>query len=220
MRNKELDYRLEQIGFQIRSKGSRHEYVNKWIDIEATLLDACYEIRNDARLLALLMSWLQVHGRYVIIEKLMKLTKRREKIKGENPWVAAIAAFAVDRGFHKWKRLVEKQAKPVYLHDRDLVQSLIRLNGEEEYLSRQNFVIPKGSLRIRESDVLSPEQLVRINRQYRNRYLYGASWRADIITAIEEGLKNPFQIAKTIGCSYEPAHRVFSEYKMVSSVTP
>ncbi len=59
---------------------------------------------------------------------------------------------------------------------------------------------------------MKPEMLARINNQYKNRLLYGANRRADIITAIEFGMKSPYEISKKLNCSYDPAHRIFKEY--------
>jgi hypothetical protein len=59
-----------------------------------------------------------------------------------------------------------------------------------------------------------PEELLKINLQFRNRLIYGANWRADIITAIQMGIDNPNKIKELIGCSYEPANRIFKEYSM------
>jgi hypothetical protein len=75
-------------------------------------------------------------------------------------------------------------------------------------------IVPTVAIRIRERDVLTPQELAQINRQYRNRYLYGPSWRADIITAIESGAASPSEVMRMAGCSYEPAHRVFREYRL------
>ena len=61
-----------------------------------------------------------------------------------------------------------------------------------------------------------PKELAHDTQQCRNRLLYGASWRADIIAAIEQGAANPFIISKTLGCSYEPAHRIFREYQIAN----
>lgn len=48
---------------------------------------------------------------------------------------------------------------------------------------------------------------------YKNRLIYGAQWRADIITAIERGAKTPTEISRMCGASYESCHRVLSELK-------
>jgi hypothetical protein len=52
------------------------------------------------------------------------------------------------------------------------------------------------------------------NPQYKNRYLYGTNYRADIITAIETGAGNRHKISKGLGCAYESVFRVYKEYEL------
>jgi len=204
-----LDQKLQYIGFQI--SGPRKINFEQWIDIENTLYEATLEISIDSRLFSLICSWVSVHGDYVIIEKLMKLQR-----KINSPWLVAVAICAANLGFHQWKRLIKKQRGTFSLVDQNLALSSISIKGEEPQFRNKGFLIPKGSIRIRSSDALDPEHLVRSNSQYRNRLLFGASWRADIITAIEKGMKTPYEIAKVLGCSYEPAHRIFKEYSLAA----
>ena len=63
---------------------------------------------------------------------------------------------------------------------------------------------------------MSRELLAQRNPQYRNRLIIGPNWRADIITEIERGAKNPNQISKKLNCSYESAHRVWNDYNAAS----
>ena len=109
------------------------------------------------------------------------------------------------------------RSKPVYLFDPEVSQSAIDRKGEIPWLKKVGFLVPKGSLRIREGDVMNPKELAQVNLQYKNRYLYGPSWRADIITAIESGLNSPAAIVARVGCSYEPAHRVLREWKVATA---
>ena len=106
----------------------------------------------------------------------------------------------------------------VFLVDKNLALSSIQLKGQESGMKKYNFLIPKGSIRIRDRDALSEQKLAVDNLQYRNRILFGSAIRADIITAIEFGFETPYAVAKAVGCSYEPAHRIFNEYKMWQSV--
>lgn len=210
MSNHALDQKLHYIGIQLSS-------VNKvshtdWLDIENTLYESTLEVFHDSRLFALLASWISVHGDYVIIEKLMKLQKKQN-----SPWLVALAVCAVNLGFHQWKRLIKKQKGEFALVDVSLAKSSISIKGAEPNFIESGFFIPAGSIRVRSIDILSREKLVKKNRQYRNRLLYGACWRADIITAIEKEIKNPYQIAKTLGCSYEPAMRIYKEYKLAQA---
>lgn len=209
--NKDLLYqKLSYMGLQLAS--IKNIKSKDWLDIENTLHEASLEIANDSSLFSLLCSWVSVHGDYVIIEKLMKLQK-----KNNSPWLIAIAICASNLGFHQWKRLIKKQPQEFALVDKDLAMSAIAIKGEEPCFRKSGFLIPKGSLRIRVLDVKTTEVLVKKNHQFRNRLIFGASWRADIITAIEMGMKTPYKIAKILGCSYEPAHRIFKEYNLAMS---
>ena len=203
-----LDQKLDYIGLQIAV--TRKARTKIWIDIEETLHEASLDVSHDSRLFSLLCSWVSVHGDYVIIEKLMKLQKKKY-----SPWLVAVAICASNLGFHQWKRLIQKQSRVFSLVDPDLASSSISIKGEELQFRNYGFLIPKGTIRIRPLDAATQKRLIQKNPQYRNRLLFGASWRADIITAIETGIKTPYKIAKTIGCSYEPAYRIFKEYSLV-----
>lgn len=207
-----LNNKLSHIGIQIAGdRGPLSK--NIWIDIEKTIYEASTEIQKDSRLLSLLCSWVLVHGDRVIVEKLMRFQK-----KESSPWLVAIAVFAVNHGFHRWKRLIKKQKQEMFIIDKELALSSIGLKGAETGMRKQNFLIPRGSIRAREKDALSVRELARINLQYRNRLIFGAAIRSDIITAIELGFETPYSIAKAVGCSYEPAHRIFNEYQLLKSL--
>lgn len=206
-----LNPRLAAIGFRIGWRPVPDARPSRNTDIERTLLDAVREIPNDARLASLVFTWIQVHGAYVIVEKLAKLSRRED---GPPAWLPAVAAWAVGPCGGKWLKLARRSPEPVYLFPKAVTESAVAIKGSLDRLRKFNFMVPEGALRIRESDVLSPAELIRAHRQYRNRYLFGPSWRADIITAIQEGLTRPADIARRVGCSYEPAHRVAREYAL------
>lgn len=214
-----LDHRLQAIGFRLAlsvsaARASRHPDA----DIERTLIDALAELPSDRRLASLLFTWVKVHGAHVIVEKLRKLAGSARMLPGSPTiWLSALAAFAIENGDRKWSALLVKPPMPLFLYPVEFTRSAIALKGAIPWLESAGFLLPAGSLRIREDDVLSPAELIRRNRQYRNRYLYGASWRADIITAIEEGHSRPAAIVRRVGCSYEPAHRIFNEYMLATA---
>jgi hypothetical protein len=210
-----LNRDLVRIGMRLSLRGSP---AGKDVpaDIEDTLLRAIVRFPDDHRLASLVFSWIKVHGRYVIVQKLRK-TARQHYPKADFPaivWLSAVAAFAAEACGYKWRKLAKRSRAPVYLFPKDVTESAISLKGSVPWLEKLNFRVPASSLRIREDDVLSQEELIAVNAQYRNRYLFGASWRADIITAIQQGMKTPTEVAKEIGCSYEPAYRVFHEYML------
>jgi len=207
--NSKLSGQLAAIGMRLAGAGASPRKLS--VDIEQVLLDAAAQARSDGRLLSLLFSWVDVHAEHVIVEKLRK----RLRASGDADarlTVSALAAYAVNRGRHKWQKLIDAPKEPCCLSASRTAESAIRLKGAEPWLSEHNILAAKGSLRVRPADVLSVEEMTRVHLQYRNRLLYGASWRADIITAIQEGAKTATEISRRVGCSYEPAHRVRREY--------
>lgn len=202
--------KLRAIGFRITAPDSTRKVSSRTsADIESTLLEAIQDAPQDGRLASLIFTWLQVHGAYVNVERFAKLARSIEA-----PLVRGYAAFAAEHCGAKWSKLARRSKEPVYLYPQELTESAVRLKGANELLKKVNVIVPSDAIRIRERDVFTPQELAHISRQYRNRYLYGPSWRADIITAIESGAASPSEVMRMVGCSYEPAHRVFREYKL------
>lgn len=212
----ELNKRLTHIGFRLAASSNPEDDArSEWVDIERTILDSTAEFTCDPRLASLVFSWIKVHGPYVIVEKLRKLAASAPPEAAR--WLPALAALCVEEGHHKFRKMLYRAEEPVTLLPEALTRSAVARKGAIPWLEPWNIIIPQGTLRIRESDVLSPRELIAANRQYRNRYLYGPSWRADIITAIEAGAGSPSEIVRLIGCSYEPAHRVYTEYHLAQT---
>ncbi len=206
------DFALAQIGFRVSGDLSETDDSTR-ADIEQTLLSVIGHLPEDYRLASILLSWIKVHGNYVIAEKLVKQIKRNPWRDSLLPaWMTLAAAWAVECGYHKWKKLMFTLKPPVYFYAPEISEAAIARKGSIPWLDALGLRVPKDSFRVREGDVFSPEELIAANLQYKNRYLYGASWRADIITAVQRGISSPMEISRTIGCSYEPAHRISHEY--------
>lgn len=217
-----LNQRLRLIGLQIAHSDpevptadlSCFDY-----DIEETLIEAAYAAQTDFRLLSVLATWITVHGDYVVVEKFFKKVKAFEKYKGRCSVINLLAAQATSVGFHKWKKwITTSPSDPEYPVKPSLLKGSIEYQGPNEDLISYGVLVPKSFLRIRKADVLTQEELAKENLQYRNRLLFGCSWRAEIVSAIESGIENPSAISRTIGCSYEPAHRVSKEYLLARRV--
>lgn len=204
--------KLESIGLRI----SEASVVDQSIDIEDALVTAIVSIDKDPELLGLILSWILVHGNYVIVEKLAKYARRYKA--DEQPgilWMTAVASFAFHCGLHKWKKLKQVASKRIYFPSETEAENLLKTEGSVIWLDEEsNIVIPAGAVKIDAKYVISPIELMKRHEQFRNRYLYGVSWRSDIITAIENGMNSPTKIARELGCSYEPAHRILREYRL------
>lgn len=188
-----FNHDLNAIGIKLAGVSSRRGNV----DIEKTLVVAAKEMREDGRLMSLMFSWIDVHAEHVIVEKLRKLV-RQENDNEITLAVSALAAYAVYNGQHKWKKLISPNYKKTHLILGSASISAIKLKGKTGWLAEYGILAAEGSIRIREADILTPEQLVKINPQYRNRLLFGATWRADIITAIENGARRQVKLLKQL----------------------
>lgn len=93
----------------------------------------------------------------------------------------------------------------------------IKSSGAVPWLKEINILCPNSHFLLKPESIMPPKELLKNNSQFRNRLIYGANWRADIITAIQMGVENPSKIKELLGCSYEPANRIFKEYLMAIS---
>lgn len=198
---------LEDIGFRLL--GGRKNTRQSSVDIETVLFEATLASSQDSRLFSVLCSWVGVHGDKVIIEKLMKKQKNHF-----SPWLVALAVFAESKGLHPWKRLIVKLPQELFFVSKSSAESQIARKGSFPGMHERNILIANNEIRDRPEDVFTKEELIKANRQYRNRFIYGSCIRSDIISLIEEGFPNPYQIAKKIGCSEGPAYRIFKEFQM------
>jgi hypothetical protein len=209
--NSERNQALVAIGIRLSGVASPSWKKREAFDIEQVILDAAKQMRDDGRLASLIFSWVHMHAEHVIVEKLRKLL-HKNKDEDQQIAVSALAAYAVAQSQHKWKKLILPDAKGKCLFRGKAAESAVKLKGAEPWAKEYGILIAEGSVRIRTEDVLSGEDLAKANLQYRNRLLFGASWRADIITAIQQGASTATEVMKRVGCSYEPAHRIRREY--------
>ena len=215
-----LDQSLKFIGFRISYRTEdvplgKNELFE--CDIEKTLIEACRIAMNDGRLRSLIFSWMSVHADRVIAEKLFKLARIKSAQNGHNPMINGLAVFATLQGFHQYKKFIIKNRANQYLIGVDETESFAKIHGYKEDWLKFGMKVPSKLIRIRSEDSLTVAELSKQNLQYRNRLLIGTSWRADVITAIEWGAKTPSEVMHKIGCSYEPAYRVFKEYQTYRS---
>ena len=203
-----LNTSLARIGFRISSKDIDND-TKDYVDLEETIIRALYEAKTDGRLLSLIFSWQKIFGEYLITEKFFKVRDRYEIKSGANHLINAFCAYSLHIGLHKYKtvQFLLREAP-----------AAIKASGAVPWLKEINILCPNSHFILKEESIMTVKELVKFNLQFRNRLLYGANWRADIITSIQSGAKNPSQIKKIIGCSYEPANRIFKQYYMATNL--
>lgn len=195
------------------------------IDIEATLASAFVQFSEDESFLRYLgptFSWIEEHGHSVIAEKLVKYLECLQRAEKDVVFAALAGAYACSKGMRRWAALQRFSAPDSerFVGPSELARSLIKLRGEETWAIGSGLRLPKGTMRTDRKWVLSREALAKINRQYRNRLVYGAQWRADIITATEFGARTAAEASRLSGASYEPCHRVLGELLAAGKIRP
>ena len=212
-----LEQKLAAIGVMVATQPLSREAASM-VDIEDTIADSIVHLDGDGgdmRWLGSLLAWVRIHGGVVIIEKLVKILQRRFKQGASVEFAALLGQFALEHDHRRWRALLVFAPKsPRLVGPPLLADSLIKVRGEEDWAQPANFLVPRGSLAAESKWVLSPGQLAKLSRQYRNRLIYGPQWRADIITAVEHGARTPAAASRTSGASYEPCHRVLHELEV------
>lgn len=207
----ELYSELSAIGFRVNADSLED---SEGVDIEKTLVKSLYYIDKEGRLLSLVLSWLNIHGDHLIADKFFKEYEKAKEYLGESPWFTGVCAFMVNKKDHRFKKGGGRLKNAHHYKNKDQTQ-LIKIKGAVEYLEEVNIFIAKSALRLRERDVQSVDELIKDNKQYRNRFIYGANWRAEIITAIQNGVPNPNKIANHLGIQRSRVSIVFNEYVKV-----
>ena len=181
------------------------------VDIEEALAEAIETLPHSSdrgRILKVLCSWIIENGNHVILEKLSKKLTKKASEGADISYAALLGAFAVSQKLHKWSIL--KKFRP------DVIVAVGDPKGStqpEEWARGVNFSLRKGGIQTDVKYTLSRSQLAKIHKQYRNRLIYGAQYRADIITATQIGATTIKDVVRLIGVSREPASRVLSELR-------
>ena len=103
--------------------------------------------------------------------------------------------------------------RDLHVHDFDLIRWLTGSEVAKVYATKavREFT---DYAEFDDADVLTIKQLVEANEQYRNRYLYGANVRADVIFYYDQGIEKAGEIRKEIPFSYNPIKRIIDDYEV------
>lgn len=153
-------------------------------NIEDTVLAASLEglERDDLRVLAILVSWIGVHGSTINADRLIAIVDEQPSTRVRAFWSAIAKWRSKDRRF---SRLAKVYRGPQL----DLLpvgtEFQIQRAGEDPRFAGSALRVPANALRDRASDVLTPRELVRKHRAYRCRVMLGPSYRADMWAQLE-----------------------------------
>ncbi len=92
----------------------------------------------------------------------------------------------------------------------------ISKKGEDPRFRETMLRVPKGTLRDRASDILTPEELVKIHRIYKQRVIMGPTYRADMWALLEnEPSLSASELAKRSYGSFAVAWQVIRDFKIL-----
>ena len=183
-------------------------------DIERTLLHASAVgmDEGDLRVLAVLTTWLEVHHSHVNADRLVRLVGTHPSGRVRAYWAAIAKWLKKDRRF---SRLSNEYVGPAVELLPTGTMFQIQRRGEDERFAASMLLAPKGTLRNRYEDVLTPEVLVRRHHGYRNRVLMGPTFRADVWTELEQSSDQSIaDLARKTSCSFATAWQVAQEYRL------
>ena len=205
----ELTARMVGIGMNFAAKPEADA------DIESTLSHASVLGMDDGdlRVLAVLTTWLGVHHAHVNADRLVRLVGAHPSARVRAYWAAVATWLKKDRRFARLAGVYE--GAPIDLLPTGTAFQIQR-RGEDERFIGSNLRAPKGTLRDRHEDVLSPEVLVRRHSGYRNRVLMGPSFRADVWTALEHAPDLSIaDVARKASCSFATAWEAAQDYRLL-----
>jgi len=210
----ELTARMVGIGMNFAAKAQSDA------DIESTLLHASIlgVDDGDLRVLAVLTTWFGVHHTHVNADRLVRLVGAHPSQRVRAYWSAMATWLAKDRRFARLS--MTSSGLPVELLPTG-TEFQVKRRGEDERFTGSKLRVPKGTLRDRREDVLSPEVLVRRHAGYRNRVLMGPSFRADVWTALEHAPDlSVADVARKASCSFATAWQAAQDYRLLRAAGP
>jgi hypothetical protein len=184
-------------------------------EIESTLLHASElgMLEGDLRVLSVLTTWMGVHHARVNADRLVRLVLERAPERVRAYWSAVAVWLGKDR---RLARLVKSYVgAPVDLLPTGNAFQLARRGGDERFTGSK-LTVPRGTLRDRSDDVLTPESLVRRHAGYRNRVLMGPNWRADVWTVLERDPElTVAEAARRASCSFASAWQTAQDFRLL-----
>jgi hypothetical protein len=205
----ELTARMVGIGMKFAAKAEADA------DIDSTLLHASVLGLDggDLRVLSVLTTWLGVHHTHVNADRLVRLVGAHPSERVRAYWAAIATWLKKDRRLARLAGAYE--GAPIDLLPTG-TELQIKRRGEDERFTGSRLRVPKGTVRDRLEDVLSPEVLVRRHAGYRNRVLMGPSFRADVWTALERAPDlTVADVARKASCSFATAWEAAQDYRLL-----
>jgi len=203
------DSLLKGIGCNMLAKASKSLFP------EECLVELSKLVLNDPKTLVLVIGAIERHADLFHPEFLMKILKSAQ---GDPNVIGSLLLKTKDRRFLKviqyCHELKYKSAKPS-----KILTFAAKIGQTPVDSDFAEFDLKISEMNKMDDKKITKKELWAQNNIFiHNRILFGCNWRADIISAIEIGGKNPTEVKNRLKCSYETAHRVFNDYRLIQEI--
>ena len=187
------------------------------LNIEDTLLAAAVEgmDHDDLRVLSVLVTWVGIYHPWINADRLTRAVSTGLSPRSKAFWAAIAAWLHKDRRF---ARMAKLHAGPRVGVLKTGTGFQIKRKGEDPRFENTPLRVPAGILRNRESDVITPSELARIHKTYRQRVLMGPTYRADMWAALKSAPSlSASELARRTYGSFATAWQVKHDFKILAA---
>lgn len=183
---------------------------------EECLVQLSSVLIQDAKALALATAAVLNNSKLIHPELLLKVLTQSDS--ADLNVIAALLSKTEDRRFEKIINYCKLQKK-VSKSPAKILTLAVKIGQSAIDTEFEKFGIKISQVNSVDSKKISKiESLIKSNIFFKNRLIFGCNWRADVISCVGMGLENPTEIRNRLHCSYETAHRVFTDYMTISKV--
>jgi len=185
--------------------------------IEATLVHASAVGMGeyDLRVLSILTTWLSVHHARINADRLVRSVSAHGSERVHAYWAGVAQWLKKDRRFARLSNANSGGRVDVLPVGTEF--QLAR-HGEDPRFVDSPLRVPAGTLRDRDADVLPANVLVQRHAGFRNRVMFGPTWRADVWTVLEHDDElSVAETARRAGCSFATAWQVVRDFRVLNA---
>lgn len=202
------------IGIGIAFSGKRRGFKKHIITPEESIINSIQLLKKDLLALHLLHTWILDNSELIHAEA-MELHLASVQDKVGQALIAGLLYASGDKRLIKVANRFPKVPKDAHI-DIDKMHSFAARIGQEKF-DESMMAFGLNITKLQREDVkkfVPIKYLRKLNPFIYCRLLFGTNWRADIAALMSLRDVSPTEIANTLGCSYETAHRNHKSLKL------
>jgi hypothetical protein len=174
------------------------------VDPERLIIKTIPRMKEDRKLLSLMVSWLSIYSDLIHVERLKQLAKRSLSVN-DFPWFQAVGN-KIGKSDPRWKILGKIHEEKQVVSQWDELQS--RRIGLDPDFENAGLRVAMFASEV-EKKQLNRTKVLEMNQLFSIRTLFGTNWRADILW-IKERFPDisSYAVAKELGCNTETVYRI------------